>query len=378
MSEDQGVDHFLTRVRLFLEEGRYDAALAELEKISPVTPEQQQEKDYLFGWYYMQRKRWQEAEQHLLPLARVDAQKDECRGQESDTTRARRARYLLLLGKVAVNLNCFEDASRHFRRCLKLFQNGHLDLRRVHIQAYYGLGMTCIMNGLFSEAVRHYQEVLDLCQDDEDCEELPDIYYGLCDAYRQLGKFDLAYDVGSKALYLYQRRSDRIKEGQLRTLLGRICYHQGQVREASDHYTEALSIGTIYERPILIMTSFTGLADVRLAEGRFDDARRYCEHAQKVLERVQDSLIIGMMYLMIGKVAQEEAAQSEGEHRQELFEEAAGWFEKANHSFSSIQAPTMQSEVQGRWGQVLEGLGRHQEAMNHWRLAYQALAERIV
>lgn len=368
MSEHTDVQRALKRARLRLEEGQHDLALVTLESIEPENEEEQQEKNYLLGWYSIQRRHWSDAEHYLLPLYHSKLE----RGEQA-LDRARMAIYLQWLGDVAVNLNRYEDAARHYQKCLKLIRERHLHHQQLHIKACVGLAMTCIMSGFYSESIRHYLEALELAEYDDDNEEVPGIYYGLCDAYRHLGMFNDAYDYGIMALDVYTKRINRQMEGRVRNLLGCICYQQGQLRESSDHYTEALGIATIHEIPTMIMANFTGLADVRMAEDRFKEARRFCLLAHEMLERVQDEHIIGMMYLVTGKEAQEEAQRTQGEEQRKLLEEAIRWFEKSDNYLSSIQARTTMGELHGRWAQVLEQLDRSREAIGHWKSAYQVI-----
>jgi tetratricopeptide (TPR) repeat protein len=369
MAENDEVLRTLKRAQLRLEEGQHDLALAELEAIEPENEEQRHEKQYLLGWYCVQRRRWSDAERYLLPLYQSRIEHGE---QAQD--RARKAIYLQWLGDVAVNLNRYEDASRHYQKCLKLIQDRHLNHQQLHIKARCGLATTCLMSGFYSEAIRQYIEALELTEYDDNNEDIPDIFYGLCDAYRHIGKFSDAYDYGIMALEVYMKRGNRYLEGRIRNLLGRICYQQGQLREASDHYTEALGIATIYDISTMIMANFTGLADVRLAADRFSEARRFCQLAREAIDRVKDEHIIGMMYLVTGKVAQEEAQHAQGEAQCKLLEEALDWFKESDRYLSSIQTRITASELHGRWAQVLEQLDRQHEAISHWKAAYQVIS----
>jgi tetratricopeptide (TPR) repeat protein len=126
----------------------------------------------------------------------------------------------------------------------------------------------------------------------------------------------------------------------------------------------------------MAMVNCTALARVRLIEGRLEEARRYCRRALEIIERLpsSDPLLCGLTYLMCGKVAQAEAQRAEGEHQRSLLEEAITWFERAKSELSPTQAYTEVTEMYGLWAEVLEKLGRYEEALSCWKLGYEALS----
>ena len=133
---------------------------------------------------------------HLYPLSSIEENWNDAKHNE----RERRAFYLLCLGNAAIHLNRYEEASQHYTQCLKLLSGRRVNLPQVRIKARYSLGMTCIMSGLYVMAIQHYEEALLLCKNISEDENLPEIYYGLCDANRLLGKFESAYTYGVKRL----------------------------------------------------------------------------------------------------------------------------------------------------------------------------------
>lgn len=160
----------------------------------------------------------------------------------------------------------------------------------------------------------------------------------------------------------------------MHNLLGRICFQLGEYREATDHYMEALSIATIDNHQMMKMVNFSALADLRLAENRLDEAKRYRQRAQEVSGGLNDPHLFGLMYQICGKVAQAEGEQKEGEPRQRHFEEAKAFFEKAIAHLSQTEARTSLAEVYGRLAQILEMSGQQQEAISYWKAAYESLS----
>jgi hypothetical protein len=81
----------------------------------------------------------------------------------------------------------------------------------------------------------------------------------------------------------------------------------------------------------------------------------------------------GRVYQVIGKVTYQDACGASGEHRKELLEEAASWYEKAHACLKRTQAYGDMTELYGGWAQILEELGRVSEAINCWRAGYAVL-----
>jgi len=373
MHEIPDSERSMYRARLWIEEGQYDLALTTLQHIQTDDPEQERQMAYLSAWCHTRLEHWAEA-QRLISQLYTPGNIEESWNDAKHNERERRAFYLLCLGNAAINLNRFEEASQHYTQCLKLLSERRVNLPQVRIKARYSLGMTCIMSGFYAMAIQHYEEALRLCQNNPDQEDLPEIYYGLCDANRLLGKFESAYTFGVKALELYENRGMRTMEGRAQNMLGRICYQIREYDEAADHYLESLSIATLDNNNKMKMVNFTALADLRLAENRQEEAQRYCQRALEVADGMHDNYYLGLMYLTCVKVTLAESEQAEGEQHEILFSNARRLFEKAKEHLSQTQASVLLGEVYGRIAQMLEKSGQSQEAISYWKTAYESLS----
>lgn len=373
MTSQSDPQMLLYRARLYLEEGRSKEALVSLQALHTDDEKLQRNVSYLLGWCYVQQKQWQEAVEVLSPLlanVRLTGEAD------SLVERELVALYLLRLGEAAINLGHHEDASLHFTICLKVLHDRRVYLPTVRIKARYYLGMTCIVRGLYSAAVQHYEEALRLCRHYNNEEEMAHVYHGLCDAYRHTGDFARATTAGEEALQLYRRRMDREMEARVHHLMGRISFSLGDLREASDHYTESLAIATGYNGPTMAMLNCVALADVRLAEERLEEARRYCQLALETMQRSHNVQMSATVYHAVGKIAQEEARLVHGGERQQLLQEAVSWYQKASELLGPTQAYADRAEIYGRWAQALEELGCAQEAIDVWRSGYEVLSKK--
>jgi tetratricopeptide (TPR) repeat protein len=373
MHEIPDSERSIYRARLWIEEGQYDLALTTLQHNQTDDPEQERQMAYLSAWCHIRLEHWAEA-QHVISQLYTPGSIEESWNDAKHNERERRAFYLLCLGNAAINLNRFEEASQHYTQCLKLLSERRVNLPQVRIKARYSLGMTCSMSGFYAMAIQHYEEALLLCQNNPDQEDLPEIYYWLCDANRLLGKFESAYTFGVKALELYEKRGMRTMEGRAQNMLGRICYQIREYDEAADHYLESLSIATLDNNQKMKMVNFTALADLRLAENRQEEAQRYCQLALEVADGMQDNYYLGLMYLTCVKVTLAESEQAEGEQHEILFSNARRLFEKAKEHLSQTQASVLLGEVYGRIAQMLEKSGQSQEAISYWKTAYESLS----
>ncbi len=372
MTSQTNPQMLLYRARLQLEEGGADEALSALEAVHTEDAKQQQEIAYLLGWCYIQKKQWSEAVQVLASLLQMKPD------GEIDTLleRERLVLSLLHLGEAATNLGHYEDAALHFSACLKVLHDRRVHMPSVRIKARYSLATTCIRRGLYSAAIRNYDEALRLCRHYNSDEELADIYHGLCSACRYVGDFARAMTSGQQALVLYRQKTQRNMEARVQNLMGEISFLLGDYREASDHYTESMAIATSFNGPTLAMLNCVALANVRVAEGRLEEARRYCQFALETMELSHNIEMSGQVYHAVGNVTYEEAKQAQGDQRKKLLEEAVSCYKKASELLNPSQAYAEKAEVFGRWANTLEELGREQEAIDLWRSGYVVLSQK--
>ena len=368
------IERMLRRIRLMTEEGLEEDVLEQLDALHTEDIQMQKEIIYTRAWYYTQKRRWSEAFEQLSLLYDPRTIQDDW-DEASHTERERRAFYLVWLGKVAVNLSRYEDASRHFTQCLAI-----LDLRRVHlpkirIKALYSLAMTCIIAGLYALAIQHYQEALKVCAKEKLQEQLKrdiaDIHYGLADVYRLTGDFGRARTYGLMALQMYEDLHDRYLMCRMYNLLGRIAFNLGEHQVAAEHIMESLSLATLENEVGMKMINFIAMADIRLAEMRLDEAQRYCDHALEVAEQKQDDHhMCGVVYLICGRVAFAKAKEAQGEQACYLLQEALNIYDKAEAHLLQTQAPTPLSELYGRRAEIYEAMDRPQEALACWKSAF--------
>jgi tetratricopeptide (TPR) repeat protein len=376
MHKKYDMERSIYHAQLWLEEGQYDLALSALQNIQTHNPEQKRQIAYLSAWCHTILEQWTEA-RCLLLLLYPPGGIEENWNNEKHNEGERRAFYLYCLGNAAMSLKRLEEASQHYTQCLKLLSERRVNLPQVRIKALRSLGLTCIMNGFYVMAIKQYEEALQLCKNTSEQEDLPDIYYGLCDATRWEGNFGDAYTYGVKALAVYETRGLRDKQGHVQNLLGRVSYQMHDYNEAADHYLESLSIATQGDNQGLKLVNFTALAELRLAEERLDEAQRYCEHAQEAADGLDDNFNLGLMHLTCGNVMVAESERAVGEQHDILLAKAREFFERAEKLLAQTHDSVLLGEVYGKIAQMLEQSGQPQEALSYWKNAYESLSYSI-
>ncbi len=354
------------RARLLLEDGKSEAARVVIDTIQTETDAQQRDVLYLLGWYYISSRQWDDAVQTLSPLLPNTPEV----AQETLLERELLAIYLLRLGQTAVNLAHYEDASQHFISCLKLLHDRRVHLPAIRIQARYNLAMTYVMRGSYVVALHHYEDALRLCRHYDLNDALPDIYYGMSEAYRCSGDFTKAHEAGREALRIYQERGDELLQSRIYTLLGRISLLLGDYDAALNYYSASYTLAVSNTSYKMIMISCTSLAEVYAEQGNMVEAKKYTQHALEATTHVDNAYLCGIVYMTIGKVTLEEAHLAPDPERQELFDQSVSWLQKSVKHLESTQATKDLAQTYTLLATVLEEAARQQESLAYWKLAF--------
>jgi tetratricopeptide (TPR) repeat protein len=373
MLEPVTVERLFQRAYLLIAEGQLDHALAALDDIQAESLEQKREVAYLRAWCSMLHNHWDEAAQYILPQE-ISGETIADVQELGRTERRRRPYYLLVLGDVASNLWRYEEAIQHYTRCLKFLDERRMNDANRRIRALLGLGLAHMATGYVPNALEYYEQALRLCNNDTRQKHLPDLYYGLSDAYCRLGEFERALEYGNKALQLYTERDDKDLIGRIRSLLGHIYCAKGDLQTSNAYYTEALATAMSRESIGAIFNTFTALADLRLQEGKPEEAWRYCEMALDYSKKVPRPYFVGKMDLVCGQVMEARAQKAGGRQRQEYLEQAVSYYEQAVKQFKQTDARPDLAEAYSRLAHLLEEAGRQDQAIGIWKSAYAVRA----
>jgi len=373
MSDPITAERLFQRAYLLIAEGQIENALAALDDIQAESLEQTREVAYLRAWCAMLRNHWDEAANYILPQE-ISGETIADLQELGRTERRRRPYYLLVLGDVATNLWHYEQAIQHYTQCLKFLDERRMNDTNRRIRALLGLGVAHTATGYPTNALEYYDQALRLCNGDTRQKNLPDIYYGLGDAYYRLNDIERALENGKKALHLYTERGEKEYICQVQTLLGEIYARKGDLQAANASYTDALAQATSVERSGTIFTCLTALAELRLREGKPEDAWRYCDMALDYSQKVPRPYFVGRMYMACGKVMQERAKLASGRQAREYREKATSYYEQAVEELRKTDVRPDLAEAYSLLAHLLEESGRQDRAIATWRSAYAARA----
>lgn len=364
----------LFRASLFLQEGQSESALEILESLEPEDEQQKLEVAYYLGWCYVLHRRWSDAADTLAPFS---LPLDDEREVENRIDRDRLALCFLRLGNAAVQFTRYEEATRHFSKCIKLLNDKRVKLpAMVRVKAHYSLAMSLMMRGLYDAAIQQYNEAISRFPlDDDNDEERANIYYGLACTSHDMGKLKESQQAAEQALKLYVRAEKHAMEAVARSLLGQIALENKDYSTAADQFTESLAISNTHAGPKMAVMNCASLAEVRLAEGRLDEARRYSKLACEKVEQVSNNLVRSQAYFTAAKVSHTAAQEAKDEDRHQLLEETISWLEKAKNCLVDAEAYTGAADIYKLWAQTLEELGQYREAIELWRTGYATLSD---
>lgn len=377
MPEPLEFDQTLRRIRHLIQEGLESEGLAALDNLQPADKEEERKISYLWSWYYEQKEQWEEAARLLSYDS--DANKIEEGWTEADhSERERRAMYLLLLGNAALDLAYFEDAIQHYMQCLRILELRRVRLPNVRVQTLKGLGTSYLMLGMYAAAIQSYEEALRVCQKEKLQQShqllIADLYYGLCDAHRQLGRFEQALRHGRGALDIYKELSNQEREGRIQNVLGRIAFQLRDYQAAADHYMESLSIALLVDKPWLQLINFASMAELLLTEERLEESKRYIQRAKKLAEQIGqvDHQYLGQMHMVHGQVIEAEADHAQGQEQCERLNAALSYYKEAEQHLNKTQDRKTRSELFGHLAQIYERLQKPEEALAYWKSALRA------
>lgn len=353
-------------IRLYLEEGRSDEALTRLETIDIDNQHMQLEVAYLFAWTYIQRKQLADARRVLSSL--IDPL-NESPDPFVSSEREQLALTLLHISRVALELGYYQEATEHVTFCLKVLQERRVSLPVVRIKARYYLARSCSARGLYTRAVRNYEDALRLSRHYNDHDLVPLLYFWLSDAYRLNRQYEKAAAVAREALQIYSQQNNRKMVMQVDALLGNIAAlssHYGAAREA---YQQALLMAEEDTNVEAVVMYVLALLEISLQEGKLDEASGTGRQALALLEQVSSQRLRGAIYYTLGQLALAQAEQG----KSVVFEEATTLFRSAADSFLALEDYAKAASAQQQQAHALERLGRDEEAIACLREGYSLL-----
>lgn len=189
----------------------------------------------------------------------------------------------LAVGRSHILLRNPKDALNYLIKALALYtQLNHEQGRADSLNA---LGVAYEHLQRFDEAVRNYQESIDIKRKLGDKRGIAASLQNIARIHRTEGKYEIAQQMMKQSLQLYKEVGN--KEGIINALNGLgVAYQQmGKYDEALDHYKEALKITKTLANLNLLALSYENVAHVYYLLGNYEDA--YVFHKQALQEQTQ-------------------------------------------------------------------------------------------
>lgn len=206
---------------------------------------------------------------------------------EKIARRSARADWLALW---AYNRGVLERKLGHFADAIRYFEQSSNEARNIGdpaqlARALNAAGLVLARTGQFADALTRHNEALELARRSGDTAEIARTYRMLGFLHRNLDDEELAaYNIREALKHLHPR--DVREAIALRGELSRSLLNLGQVEEAARIGEEAAEAAMSLGSPPNKVNAFIALSEVRLAQGRIDDADLWSRRAAEQFDSV--------------------------------------------------------------------------------------------
>jgi len=217
-------------------------------------------------------------------LAPLKASLDQARRQEN---LAAQAALLSNLGNGYLDQRRFDEAMQCVTEALEICRR--LKNPRGQLWSHVGIGRVLQAHEEHEEAVEHYRRALHLAGEIDERWSWAVVNSYLSDAYRALGKYDVALDGFDKTVTVLRELGDRQAESCALDRIGEVHRDRGELRSTVAYLEEALaaseSVVDLWGRAALLRK----LGGIHHELGEDADARRAWEKAVQLFEELGDA-----------------------------------------------------------------------------------------
>ncbi|KLU62207.1 tetratricopeptide repeat protein [Peptococcaceae bacterium CEB3] len=182
-----------------------------------------------------------------------------------------------LLATVRVKLGELESAETGFSRALEICQN--VDNAKGMAEAWAGLASVAFGRGAFAQAVRYYEQAISVYPPASPPLRLGMLYSDLGQAYALLELWEKALRAYDRAQDLCHRHGYPKGEGELKVLMGEICYRRGEKKKAEDWFKEACRIFAALGDPATLANALQYMAFIYYDQNRMKPAEEILRRA---------------------------------------------------------------------------------------------------
>ncbi|NES03617.1 MAG: tetratricopeptide repeat protein [Okeania sp. SIO2F4] len=226
--------------------------------------------------------------------------------------------------------------------------------------AYHHLGMVAQEQRQFNEAIKNFQEAMQIFENTGDFYNVADEYHHLGMVAREQRQFDEAIKNFQEAIQIFENAGDFYNAAREYHQLGRVAQEQCLFSEAIKHFRQALQIRKYVEDFYNAAYDFHQLGIVAQKQRYFTKAIAYFQGAMQIYEDSGDFYKAAGEYHQLGRVA----------HEQRQFDEATAYFQKAFAVFHAAKDWYRVSITLNQLGKTLEAQANWTETM---KIRIQAL-----
>ncbi len=319
---------------------------------------------WLAGWAGVRARKFSET---ISRLERGLEVAEAARAQASPSRRARLAemteRIRDFLGGCYYSLEQPAKAREQHLRCMAAITNGTVNDPELKLLIYKSLGNDNMALGYSEEAILYYRRACDLAQDMNDPRQQGLAYWGLGLAYKSSGDLIRAEMAFREAVMIFERLDDMKLALPLHAVLAQVLTKLKNYEQADRHLKLALETAERLGDQSARQIALGNIAILRMEQGQPNAA----------IEAVQKAL----------QIAPEQPDQrTEGQLRQTLAEayEATGQAGAAEQAYQEAlvilqrtQESALIGKVHERYGQFLAAQGRFAEAYEQMGRAQELL-----
>jgi tetratricopeptide (TPR) repeat protein len=212
----------------------------------------------------------------------------------------------------------------------------------------------------WGEAVRYYEDAVEVAGDVKDLLQLAKMHHGLGAAYQRMQQPSKARQQFDKALALYSIECDLSAVYRLENDLGDLLLHQGQLDSAEQHFRSALAGSTALHldrrgRGYIL----AGLGEVSMRRGQSEQARQQLDEALDAGRAIGEQLLVGAAHSLLGQL----------ESRHGELKLASEHFDSAIRIFEALDMPDRLRDCQMAYAESLYAREEFASAALHWKAA---------
>jgi predicted ATPase len=213
------------------------------------------------------------------------------------------ARFLLQEAKTHCRGGRFADAIRSIRRGMRLLDDDRTpDARKVSARLAALYAGTRASQGRYREAETWCKHIIEASEQVGELEALARAYYILDFAYMEHGRVDEAV-YSARSATLYEQLGDLSNQSEVISNSGVYAYQQGRWSEAIELYAQSLELRRRLGDDAEAAVCAANLAEVRLDQGRLEDAEHLLSGAARALHAGGYLPVEGFLAELLGRAA---------------------------------------------------------------------------